>query len=94
MSSTLTSDPIDVTTTNTDSANFVQDVEKFEQCFVDEMLKNLLMDCADKSFDGTRKTCLFEECLKKVLPICNGMAQARNKNLKGKSYQIKDNIAE
>lgn len=73
-----------------------RDIENFEECLLDKMLKDLLMDCTDKSpewFDEARKTHLFEECLKKVLPICNGADQAKNKDIQGKSYQVKDNLA-
>lgn len=73
-----------------------QDVEMFEECLLDEMLMELLANCTNDTqgqwSDKSSRFHLFEECLKKVLPICNGEAQAQNKTIKAKSCQVKDNL--
>ncbi|KAF8414482.1 hypothetical protein L210DRAFT_3509262 [Boletus edulis BED1] len=57
-----------------------KDVENFQECSFDEMLKDFLVDCSDRpqeSFGGAHRTRLFKECLNKVLPICIGEAQSK-----------------
>ncbi|KAF8431169.1 hypothetical protein L210DRAFT_1061430, partial [Boletus edulis BED1] len=55
------------------------------------MLRYLLAYSTGKpqeSFDDARRTSLFEECLEKVLPICNGEAQANDTN----SSKVKEHL--
>ena len=69
----------------------MQDVEKFQICDIDEMLKDLLVDCTNKSqksVDEAYKTCLFEQCLDKVLPICNGEDQTPVEGIK--AHNVKE----
>ncbi|KAH0829145.1 hypothetical protein J3R83DRAFT_2639 [Lanmaoa asiatica] len=54
-----------------------KDVENSQKCSFDKLLKDFLANCSDEPQDSTR---LFEECLEKVLPICNGEAQVNNKS--------------
>ncbi|KAF8122574.1 hypothetical protein EV363DRAFT_1301083 [Boletus edulis] len=58
-----------------------KDVENFQECSFDEMLKDFLVDCSDRpqeSFDGAHRTRLFKECMNTVFPIYNGEAQGKN----------------
>ena len=55
------------------------------------MLKDLLVDCTNKSqksVDEAYKTCLFEQYLDKVLPICNGEDQTPVEGLKTEGARI------
>ncbi|KAF8421729.1 hypothetical protein L210DRAFT_3672555 [Boletus edulis BED1] len=72
-----------------------RDVEKFQECGLDEMLKDLLVGCTGKSrksVDEAYKTRLFQRCLDKVLPICNGEDQTPVEGMKGKSHEVKETL--
>ena len=49
-----------------------RDIENAERCEVDEILKSFLLDCVDESSMTEDPATLFEACLERVLPICNG----------------------
>ena len=73
----------------------MRDIENSVNCSVDEMLKDLLLDCTDQpreSFDDASKARLFERCLDAILPICNGEAKPIKK-FNVKSSQLKASLA-
>lgn len=47
------------------------DIQDFEKCEVDAMLRELLVRCAGADSDGTSSLVLLENSLKSVLPFCN-----------------------